>query len=70
MINSDDVAQEYLAACSTGTRMSKLALNSAFDMDFDDFYPFYRGLQERAQLSMDAIESNRAYLEGRDPAWQ
>lgn len=66
----DLVAQDYLNACSTGTRMSKLALNQAYEMDFESFYRFYYDLQVRAQSSMDAIEANRAYLAKRDPEWQ
>ena len=68
--NFDDIAQQYLKACSTGTRMSKLVLNQSFDMDFDAMLPYYFGVQERAMFSADAVESNRAYLEKREPRWQ
>ncbi|NIO04318.1 MAG: hypothetical protein GTN74_06790 [Proteobacteria bacterium] len=50
----DDVAKEYLKVCSAGTRMSKLLLNKAFDMDYDAILPYYFELQERAQCSVDA----------------
>ena len=30
----DVMAEFYLKTCSTGTRMSKLVLNQAFDMDY------------------------------------
>ncbi|UCD81895.1 MAG: enoyl-CoA hydratase/isomerase family protein [Desulfobacterales bacterium] len=66
----DKVAGDYLAACSVGTRMSKLAINKAFDMDFDPFLQYYYELQERAQFSGDADEAKRAYLEKRAPIWQ
>jgi enoyl-CoA hydratase/carnithine racemase len=68
--NLDEVARTYLKTCSTGTRMSKLALNQAFDMDYEAMLPFYFNLQERTQYSLDAEESKRAYLEKRDPTWQ
>ena len=66
----DMVAGDYLAACSVGTRMSKLAINKAFDMDFDSFLQYYYELQERAQFSGDGEEAKRAYLEKRAPIWQ
>jgi enoyl-CoA hydratase/carnithine racemase len=65
----DNVAEHYLAACSVGTRMSKLATNKAFDMDFEAFLKFYYELQQRAQFSGDAEEAKRAYLENRIPIW-
>ena len=65
----DQVAEEYLAACSVGTRMSKLATNMAFDMDFETFLHYYYELQKRAQYSGDAEEAKRAYLEKRAPVW-
>jgi enoyl-CoA hydratase/carnithine racemase len=66
----EQVAGDYLAACSVGTRMSKLATNSAFDMDFETFLQYYYKLQERAQFSGDAEEAKRAYLEKRNPIYQ
>jgi enoyl-CoA hydratase/carnithine racemase len=68
--NVDVIAADYLKACSTGTRMSKLVLNRAFDADYDTIYPYYMGLQERTQYSQDAEEAKRAYIEKREPAWQ
>jgi len=66
----DRVAEDYLAACSTGTRMSKLLLNSAFDRDYDAILEEYFLLQERAQYSPDAEEARRAYLARRQPKWE
>ena len=66
----DQKAKRYLAACSTGTRMSKLMVNQAFDMDYDQFLSNYFKLQKRAQFSLDAQEAKRAYLAGEDPRWQ
>jgi enoyl-CoA hydratase/carnithine racemase len=66
----DEVAGEYLKACSTGTRMSKLILNHAFDMAYDDILQYSFELQERAQYSLDGEEGKRAYLAKRDPHWQ
>jgi enoyl-CoA hydratase/carnithine racemase len=66
----DEVAHEYLRACSTGTRMSKLAMNRAFDADYDTFLQEYFALQERALFSVDALEGGRAYLAKREPRWQ
>ena len=66
----DEIAQKYLKACSTGTRMSKLVLNRAFNMDFDTIYQHYLHLQERTQYSLDGEEGKRAYREKREPKWQ
>ena len=66
----DDVAATYLEACSAGTRMSKLMINQAFDMDYDQILPFYFKLQERAQFSLDAEEAKQAYVAKRTPHWQ
>ncbi len=66
----DAIAGEYLAACSTGTRMSKLAINRAFDVDYDTFLKSYFKLQERAQFCPDAEEAKQAYLDKRNPEWQ
>jgi enoyl-CoA hydratase/carnithine racemase len=66
----DEIAHHYLQACSTGTRMSKLVLNQAFDMDFEMVYRYYLELQERAQYSLDGEEGKRAYREKREPKWQ
>ena len=66
----DAIAADYLKACSTGTRLSKLVLNKAFDADFETIYPYYMKLQERTQYSMDAEEGKRAYIEKREPEWQ
>jgi enoyl-CoA hydratase/carnithine racemase len=65
----DRVADHYLAACSVGTRMSKLATNMAFDMEYEAFLQHYFELQQRAQYSGDAQEAKRAYLEKRTPIW-
>lgn len=64
------VAQDYLKACSTGTRLSKLVLNQAFDLDYEAALDYYMKMQERAQHSLDAEEGKRAYLEKREPRWQ
>jgi len=66
----DKIAGEYLAACSVGTRMSKLVTNRAFDADYDSILEYYFTLQQRAQFSPDAEEAKRAYLDQRDPEWQ
>ncbi len=66
----DQVADTYLKACSTGTRLSKRITNRAFDKGYNEILPLYLQLQERAQTSPDAAEAKRAYLEKRDPEWQ
>lgn len=66
----DEVACDYLAACSEGTRMSKLVTNQAFDMDYETILQYYFDLQERAQYSPDAEEAKRAYRAKRTPNWQ
>jgi enoyl-CoA hydratase len=66
----DEVAGEYLKACSMGTRMSKMVLNQAFDTDYETVLQYYLDLQERTQYSLDAEEAKKAYLANRDPDWQ
>ncbi len=66
----DEVAKNYLFACSTGNRMSKLMVSQAFDMDYDMALSTYFRLQERAQSSPDAQEAKRAYLAKEIPQWQ
>ncbi len=65
----DEVAETYLAACSTGTCMSKLVTNQAFDMDYATVLSTYFQLQELAQNSLDAQEAKRAYLAQETPRW-
>lgn len=69
-VHVDRVAQGYLAACSTGNRMSKLMVNQAFDLDYDTALSTYFKLQDRAQTSPDAQEAKRAYLAKETPKWE
>ena len=66
----DEIAGDYLSACSVGTRMSKLVTNRAFDLDYETILQYYFELQQRAQFSPDAAEAKRAYLAKRTPNWQ
>ena len=66
----DKIADNYLASCSVGTRMSKLVTNQAFDMDYETLLQYYFELQQRVQFSPDAEEAKRAYLGKREPKWQ
>jgi enoyl-CoA hydratase/carnithine racemase len=66
----DQVASGYLKACSTGSRLSKLVINQAYDKSYEEIADLYFNLQERTQFSPDAEESQRAYRENRDPVWQ
>ncbi len=66
----DEIAGDYLAACSVGTRMSKLVTNRAFGLDYETIVQYYFELQQRAQFSPDAAEAKRAYLAKRTPNWQ
>jgi len=66
----DKITGDYLAACSVGTRMSKLVTNRAFDLDYETILQYYFELQQRAQFSPDAEEAKRAYLDKRAPKWQ
>lgn len=66
----DQRADEYLEACSLGTRLSKQLIRRAFESDYETIRAEYFALQERAQDSPDAAEAKRAYREGRDPEWQ
>lgn len=66
----DAVGARYLETCSTGTRMSKLLLNRALDLDFAAVCDDYEALQQRAQYSLDAAAASRAFLDGKKPQWQ
>ena len=66
----DQVAANYLAACSTGSRLSKALTNRAFDMGYDEILKFYLALQQRTQYSLDGEEGKQAYREKREPRWQ
>ena len=66
----DQIAADYLKSCSTGSRMSKLITNQAFDLGYDEISKLYFKLQERTQYSLDAEESKQAYRDKRDPIWQ
>jgi len=66
----DEIAGNYLAACSAGTRLSKLVTNQAFGMDYETLLQYYFELQQGAQFSPDAQEAKRAYLDKREPKWQ
>lgn len=66
----DQIADDYLTACSVGTRMSKLATNQAFDLNYETLLQYYFELQHRAQFSPDAAEAKHAYLSKREPKWQ
>jgi len=66
----DSLAERYLRVCSFGSRMSKMVLNRAFEMDYDSILKYYMELQEKTQYSSDTEEAKRAYLENREPHWQ
>ena len=46
----DKIADNYLASCSVGTRMSKLVTNQAFDMDYETLLQYYFELQLTVNL--------------------
>ena len=66
----DGLAEKYLRTCSFGSRMSKLVLNRAFEMDYDSILKYYIDLQKKTQFSSDAEEAKQAYLENRELNWQ
>jgi len=66
----DGLAAKYLRTCSFGSRMSKLVLNRAFEMDYDSVLKYYMEQQEKTQYSKDTEEAKQAYLENREPNWQ
>ncbi len=66
----DEITDDYLAACSVGTRMSKLVTNRAFDTDYETLLEYYFKPQQCTHFSPDAEEAKRAYLEKRPPKWQ
>ncbi len=62
--------QKYLRVCSKGTRMSKLATNQAFDLDWASFYEAYIKLQAVTMTSYDFHAAAEAYREDREPEWE
>lgn len=66
----ENYIKKYLRSCSKGTRMSKLATNRAFDLDYEAFYQEYIKLQAIAMTSCDFHEAAAAYREDREPEWE
>ncbi|MBI3913974.1 MAG: enoyl-CoA hydratase/isomerase family protein [Chloroflexi bacterium] len=66
----DELARQYLANCSEGTRQSKHLLNQSFDLEYEPFLQKYFERQEIAQTSADHEEAKRAYREKREPVWE
>jgi len=69
-VHLDEIAGDYLAACSEGTRMSKMVINQAFDMDYETILKYYFDHQKRVQNHPDAEEGKSAYRDKRTPNWQ
>jgi enoyl-CoA hydratase/carnithine racemase len=77
LVNEDTASEEYevilrqyLRACSTGARLSKRALITAYDMGYDDFLRYYLDLQDEATASPDHREALAALQELREPVWR
>lgn len=61
--------EKYMAVNSKGCRLSKLAVNDCFDLEFDPFLERYMDLQQQAFDSEDFKEAIDAYHAKRRPAW-
>jgi enoyl-CoA hydratase/carnithine racemase len=64
------LADRYLRAASTGSRLSKQLINQAPELDYDSFLQCYFELQAVAQTSPDHHEAMAAYREKREPRWE
>lgn len=62
--------EKYEQVNSEPCRLSKLAVQNAFEAGFDDYYASYLPLQDRAMNSPDYEEATAAYSEGREPDWR
>lgn len=65
----DELIEKYMAVNSQGCRLSKLAVNDCFDLEFDTFLERYMALQQEGYDSADFKEAIDAYNANRKPAW-
>lgn len=66
----EELIQRYLTTCSTACRLSKQALVTCFDMEFDQFLDHYLEIQGKAMASDDYKEALTALTENRVPVWR
>jgi enoyl-CoA hydratase/carnithine racemase len=66
----DDLVERYMRVNSQGARLSKQAMLTCFDQDFDAFLDRYLDLQTEAMTGADFEEATAAYREDRQPEWQ
>lgn len=65
----DELVEEYTAVNSEGCRLSKEAIQAAFDLNYEPFLDRYMDLQTQAIDSEDFEEAMAAYREERMPEW-
>ncbi len=65
----DALIDKYMSVNSQGCRLSKLAVNDCFDLEFDPFLERYMSLQQQAFDSNDFKEAIDAYHAKRSPQW-
>lgn len=65
----DDLLEEYMAVNSHGCRLSKIAINDCFDLDYEEFLEQYLELQDESMNGDDFEEGMAAYREDREPEW-
>lgn len=65
----DELVGEYMAVNSKGCRLSKEAIQAAFDLNYERFLDRYMDLQSQAIDSEDFEEAMAAYREERMPEW-
>ncbi|ELZ32829.1 3-hydroxyacyl-CoA dehydrogenase [Halogeometricum pallidum JCM 14848] len=65
----EELVDRYTRVNSQGARLSKQAMLTCFDQDFDAFLERYLDLQTEAMTGEDFEEATSAYAEDREPEW-
>ncbi len=66
----EELTERYMRVNSQGARLSKQAMLTCFDQDFEAFLDRYLDLQTEAMTGEDFVEATTAYREDRAPEWQ
>ncbi|MFC6723619.1 enoyl-CoA hydratase/isomerase family protein [Halobium palmae] len=65
----ESIVDDYMHINSRGARATKQAMANSFEMDWEEFWDHYIGLQDEARAHEDHDEAKAAYQEDRDPEW-
>jgi enoyl-CoA hydratase/carnithine racemase len=66
----EELIEQYMRVNSQGARLSKQAMLTCFDQEFDAFLERYLELQTEAMTGEDFVEATTAYREDREPEWK